>query len=185
MSRLIKVLILCCIAAAPAFAADGPPTPESVHKLLEVTHARQLLDANLAQIDTAMQAGIRQALRGQSLSAEQQQIVDGMQTKMMGLFKEFLTWEILEPTVVDAYTHTFTQSEVNGMLAFYATPPGKALITKTPQVMQSMSQATQARMSALMPKLQQLQRDTMAQLQAASNSAPAPAPAPAPPPAPK
>jgi hypothetical protein len=54
------------------------------------------------------------------------------------------------------------------MLQFYKSPSGKAVIAKMPAVMQSSLQAAQARLASLMPKLKQLQEETVVRLQEAS-----------------
>lgn len=78
--------------------------------------------------------------------------------------RELMRWEVLEPILIDIYRQSFTQSEIDGMLAFYRSEVGQAVIAKMPVVMQNSIQAMQARVAALMPKLQQLQRETVAQL---------------------
>ena len=165
MTRLIAVVLLV-VAGASANAADGPPSAASVKQLLVVSEARKLLDAASAQIDSSMEIGMRQAVQGQPITAEQQKVLDDMRVKTVALIREFLTWEQLEPIMADIYTRTFTQNEVDGMLAFYATDAGKAMIAKMPLVMQSSSQAMQARMGTLTPKLVALQQETAQQLQA-------------------
>ena len=61
------------------------------------------------------------------------------------------------------YKQSFTQKEVNGMLDFYKSEPGQAVIAKMPLVMQNTMQAMQARMNTTFPKLQKLQQDAIGQ----------------------
>jgi hypothetical protein len=168
---MMRVLMLACVvsiaASTAAVAADAPVKPETVRRLIKVTQVGKILDAYMAQIDAGMESGIRQAMRGKPLTPEQQKVLDDMRAKMLAIFKESLNWETLEPVLIDVYTRTFTESEVEGMLAFYETPAGKALITKTPQLMQNTAQAMQSQVSALLPKFQKLEEETMAQLKAA------------------
>ena len=64
------------------------------------------------------------------------------------------------------YRNTFSQAEVDGMLGFYRSPAGQAVIAKMPLVMQNTMQSMQGRMAVMMPRIQELQRDTVARLRA-------------------
>jgi uncharacterized protein len=166
-------LVLCAQYAA---AADVPASEKSIHELIAVTQMRAVLDNAMAQIDSSMKAAVQQATAGQPLNPKQQQIMDDMQTKMVGIMKEGLNWDTLEPMLVDHYRQSFSQREVDGMLKFYATDAGKAIVLKLPVVMQRWMVTMQEHMKDLMPKLQQLMRDTTENMKAASTPAAPPAP---------
>jgi uncharacterized protein len=151
---------------AVAAPGDPPASEASIRQLLEVTQSRQLLDDLSAQLDQMMRTSMQQALAGKQFSVEQQKILDDMRTKLVKIFGEHLQWDQLEPMYLDIYKKSFTQNEVDGMLAFYKTEAGKALIAKMPLAMQNTMQATQSKMAALMPQVQQLQRETVERLKA-------------------
>jgi hypothetical protein len=158
--------LLALIAALPAAALAAPPSDASVHELLTVMESRKLLDQAIGQLDSMMQASAAKALAGQAISAERQKILDDMRAKMIAIFKKEMSWEALEGPVLDVYKKSFTQHEVDGMLAFYKSEPGKAVTAKMPLVLQHTTQLLHERVAALLPKMQQLQRDTIAQLKA-------------------
>lgn len=167
MIKLRHLILLACVVASPAIAAEPPASEASVRELLAITQSRKLVDSTMGQVDAMMQRSMKQALAGQpTLTADQQKIMDGMRTKMIALIREDMKWETLEPMFVDIYKQSFTQKEVNGMLDFYRSEPGKAVIAKMPVVMQNTMQAMQARMTTTFPKLQKLQQDAMAELRA-------------------
>ena len=66
----------------------------------------------------------------------------------------------------EIYRKSFSQSEMDGMLKFYKSPAGKAVIAKMPVVMQNTMQVMQGEMAEMMPKIQQLIADTTSQMQA-------------------
>lgn len=172
MIKLRAIILLACLAAAPAFAADAPASEASIRELLTVTQSEKLVDSTMGQIDSMMQNSMKQALAGQTLTADQQKIIDDMRAKMIALFKEDMKWETLEPMFVDIYKRSFTQKEIDGMLDFYRSEPGQAVIAKMPLVMRNSMQAMQGRMVAMLPKLQQLQRDAIAELRASQAKKP-------------
>ena len=62
------------------------------------------------------------------MNAEQDRIIAEFRGKVVELLRTELSWEKMEATYYRMYRETFTQSELDGMLAFYKTDAGKALI---------------------------------------------------------
>jgi hypothetical protein len=86
---------------------------------------------------------------------------------------EELDWSKLEPMMTEIYTKTFTQREVDGIVAFYRSEAGAAVISKMPVALQEVMQRTQARLRNLMPRLQQIQREAVQELRAGEDKSPA------------
>ncbi len=168
MPKSKYLVLLLIFATSPLFAADASPSEESVKHLLAVTESRKLADDMMVQMDESMKNAMKQLPQGKSITPEQQKLLDNMQSQMKELLKQELNWESLEPLYVQIYRESFTQEEVNGMLAFYETPVGQALIKKMPLVMQKSMTEMQKRMGTLIPKLQKIQQDTLSQLKAKS-----------------
>jgi len=166
--RLAAIAFWAVLALQAASAQDSRPTEQSIKELLNVMHSSKLIDSAMAQVDSVMQNSMQQALAGEHLTADQQKILQHMRAKTAALLKDMLKWDTLEPTMIEVYRKSFTQHELDGMLAFYRSEAGQAVIAKLPTVMQQTMQAMQVRINELMPKLQQLQQDTVAQLRAAA-----------------
>jgi hypothetical protein len=173
MKRILACLFLI-LAAPPTWAGDAPPTVESLRGLLEMTGSRKMLDTFKTQMESSMRAGMRQGLGGAQLNPEQQKIVDDMQVRLTAVLMETMDWGYLEPMMIDVYTKNFTQREVDGMVAFYRSEAGAALISKMPVVMQEIMQSAQARAATMLPKIQQIQREAFEELKAAGDKSPAP-----------
>lgn len=62
----------------------------------------------------------------------------------------------MRPEYVKIYGETFSDEEINGMLAFYNSPAGRAMIEKTPILMPKIMAVVQARMAAVTPEIQRL-----------------------------
>jgi hypothetical protein len=167
--KLFALTLLGLLAALPLHAEEPQASEASIREFLAVTESQKMLDGMLSQLDSLMQAGMKQALAGQTLNADQQKILNDMRTKMVALFKAEMAWSTFEPMIVGIYQKSFTEPEVKGMLQFYKSPAGKAVIAKMPTVIQSSMQAAQSRMGSFMPKLKQLQEDTVARLKATSS----------------
>ena len=174
LTRIFLVLTLC---AAFAHAADKPsptpsptpappPTEASIKQLLEVAQAHKLIDSVMAQMENLMQQAIAQATRGQQVPAKVQKDIDQRRAELVVMMKELLDWKKLEPMYVRIYQKTFTQQEVDGMIAFYKTPAGQAVINKMPYAMQNTVDEMQGLMGPVMQKMQQMQQDVVAEMKA-------------------
>lgn len=94
-------------------------------------------------------------------------------------------WAALHPRFTDIYVKSFTEEELDAIVAFYKTPAGNALITKMPEVNSQMGQLGQSRVEALQPQLQQLLTDFRKSMTPPAAAAPATPSAPASAPAPR
>ena len=84
----------------------------------------------------------------------------------MAILKEMFEWNKLEPMYLRVYQKSFTQQEVDGMIAFYKTPAGQAVISKMPVVMQNTMNEMQQMMGPMMQKIQRMQQDVVAEMKA-------------------
>src|SRR5262245_47431713 len=166
MNKFLPALMLALIACQSAVADETPASEASVRELLVVMDSRKVVENTLGQVDAMMQASIKDALQGKKLTADQERILADMRTQMLALLTDAMQWEVLEPMFIDVYEKSFNQKEVDGMIKFYKSDTGRAVIAKLPTVLQHTMGLMQNRMAAMMPQLQQIQRETVAQLTA-------------------
>ena len=166
MKHFLVALSALAAISTSALAAPPAPSEDSIRRLLEVTEARKLLDGMMAQIDTLMRRNMDQALRGRQLTSEQEAIIARMRNKMADAFREEMAWDKLEPLYVRVYRDTFTQTEVDGMLAFYRTDAGRAVIVKMPAVLQTTMGQMQQRMQPLIAKMRTIEQEALTELRA-------------------
>jgi hypothetical protein len=166
--KLLPIAALSLILLnSAAIAVDAEPSVQSVKQLLDAIGTKNTLNTVQSQIDSMMKASMQQALGQKPMTPAQNAIMDDMRVKMVAIINQQMSWEMLEPSLVEIYRKTFTQKEVDGMLVFYRSDVGKAVVGKLPQAMMSSMQMAQGRMSTLLPQIQQLGRDTAEKLKAA------------------
>jgi hypothetical protein len=184
--RLVVTLVLAVFACQTAVALDAKASEASIRQLFEVMQSSKLLEAYLTQIDDTVRASMQQAFAGQQPTPKQQKIMESLGRNIAVLVKQELNWASFEPMMVEVYRNTFSQHEVDGMLTFYRSETGQAVISKLPTAMQQSMAGMQSHVKTLTPKIVQLEKDTVAQLKAAAEPpAPSPrAPPPSAPPAP-
>jgi hypothetical protein len=168
------------LATAPVLAqspdastpSQSKPSEESIRHLLDVMQAKQLVAAMSQQVDTLYKTMINKALEGKSIPPEKQKILEASRAKMMNMMKEMFSWESMEHLYLKVYADTFTQDEINGMTAFYSSPAGHAVIVKLPLAMKNTMSEMQERMKELIPKMEQLAKETADEVKTQGTPAP-------------
>jgi hypothetical protein len=151
-------------------SSTTPPSDATLKELMELTEMRKLVDAMPTQIVSSMDVYIQQALQGKAATPRQQQAVDTMKKKLADLFASELSYDKMMSMWLPVYRETFSDEEVVGMIAFYKTPAGQAVIHKMPALMKNVMQTQQQLMLPLMPKIQEIAKDFGKEMQAASEA---------------
>ena len=154
--RLVIAAIVLAVASVGARAAASA---ESVEKLLQVMKVQSQLEMIYAQTLPAMQNAMRQSLGTSMQSAEAEHMFDVVMPRVNAVIREDLGWAKLKPGFAAIYAETFTQQEVDGLIAFYEGPTGRALVAKTPQLTQRSMQMMQQRMGPVMQRAMQVARE--------------------------
>jgi uncharacterized protein len=153
LKSLLGSLLICAVAQAAA------PSKESVEKLLAATNVEKQFLGMQAQVEGLTRSAIEQALQGQTLTPEAQQLLETKRQKTVAEFKQEANWAGIKDLYVQIYIENFSQDEVDGLTAFYQSPAGQAFMQKMPLVMQKASGVMQQRMKPTMIKLQQSLKD--------------------------
>lgn len=163
--KTICALVLSLLCIAPGYAQT--PTDESIQTLLSVSQSQRLLDSMYESLDTQMKQMLSQMTNDKPVSAEQQRVMDSVTSKVTTIFREEMAWDKLTPVFVQIYKESLTQEDVDGLIAFYNSPAGLALMNKMPAVMQNSMVAMQPRLNAMMQRIKELMEQTKAELDAA------------------
>jgi len=162
----IRTLIVLALFCPTLYAADIPPSDASLQQLLEVAQAHKILDATVEEMNTMMKNVFQQITAGQPPSPETQKIFDKARADVVSLCKEDLSWEKMEPIYLRIYRKSLTQPEVDGMIAFYKTPAGQALINKMPLILQNTMAEVGQMMGPVMERAQRMEKELIAEIQA-------------------
>ena len=169
MEHAMKLLcpIAAVLVATAMVCSAEPPSAQSINELLDVSGSQKAVTAMLQQMDAGMKLGMQQALQGKTLTTEQQAAADKLLAQMTETMKGELSLDKLRPVYVQAYREIFTQEEVDGLVSFYKSASGKALIEKVPQVMQRAGALTQERIEPVLKKMGKTQQDFLKELNTA------------------
>jgi hypothetical protein len=160
-------------ASVPTPHISEPASEESIKRLLQITGVHELLDDNLRQVDERITAGLQRSTAGRNFTPQQEAIMVQTRDKIYALVKESISWEVMEPVSIRIYREALTQDELDGMLAFYSTPAGQAVIKKMPRLAQAVSNEMQGILQSMMPKLLAIVKESQNEMKLAT---PAPDP---------
>lgn len=179
MKKLLLVLLACTCALMSASAQTTPsttPSDASLKELLQLTGSEKLVADMQQQMKAMYSNSMKQVFAKQGATPEQTAMMGKMQEKMGNLLAEELSWSNMEATYLQVYKESFTQDEINQLIAFYKSPTGQMFVQKMPTVMQKSMLATQQRMGAIVGKIQAIQADFMAEMTAGKKATPTPSP---------
>ena len=154
-----KTLVSIYLLLTPFLCNAAQPSDESIEKLLTVAHTQKMVEGMIPQIEAMMKSMEDKMVDSQNLSPEEnakaKELAAATTKKMMPIMKAQLSWENLKKIYFPIYRDSFSLEEIDGLIAFYSSPAGKAMVEKMPIVMQKSMAATQ---QLLVPMLQQMQK---------------------------
>jgi hypothetical protein len=160
-------LTLLLMATGPCIAAPTDPASDaSIEEYLKVSNAQALIESMKGQVGAFIKNSMQQATQGKPVTPQRQAILDHMAQQMSDLVAQTLNWDSLKPMYMRVYHDSFTQSEIDGIIKFYKTPAGKAMINKLPLVMQNVMSEMQGLIKPMQQKMVQIQHETMEQIEA-------------------
>jgi uncharacterized protein len=170
------VCAMCC--SSISFAAL--PSTASVEHLLALTGSQKMLDGVYQQMDGFMRSTMNQELakNPKLTSADREKIqknTDAFAKKLTDIYREELSWAKLEKMYVQIYSETFSQEEVDALIAFYESPAGKTYVEKMPLVLQKAMGEMQQLIGPIMEKVRASTQEfakSAAQQSSAQSSAP-------------
>jgi len=155
MKRIALLLLLCTLPLAAR--ADDASRHAKAQEMANLLH----LDKLMAQVMDAMisQMNAMSKQFGGETTPAQQAKLDAFQKKVFALIDTQLGWKSMQPVYVDLYAKAFTDEELDGILVFYKSAAGNAMIEKTPALTAQSQQIALQKMQALQPQLTQLLED--------------------------
>ncbi len=150
LATLLSVAIALLYCASPILADDAAKAAK-IEQMLALTHYDRVMKQTLEQMKN-MQLEQFKKLEAPEARAQAEQL----QQKTMALLADRLSYEKVKPLFIKLYMDVFTEEEIDGMVGFYQSPAGKAMLEKTPQLMQRLMPMMQKLMSDLQPDLQKI-----------------------------
>jgi uncharacterized protein len=152
MIKIGAIAVLGCLVPFGAAWADDASKNAKVEEMFRVTRSEEMMERSLAQVRAMQQAQTAKLDIPSDDKAKQQQTYDAINK----VIADHLGWQKLKPRFVAIMAEAFTDAELDGILAFYRSPAGKAMVEKMPQFMGKTMGIVQAAMQEMEPEIRRI-----------------------------
>ena len=142
-----------CLCALPMLVrADDASKRAKVEEMLTASKVDTITKQMLGNVpERVKQAASRQLYVQNATTPEQKKITQDYLNQMGTIAQKGASWDAVHPKLVALYMQAYTEPELDGILAFYKTPPGQALIAKTPELSGQTIQVLQSTVNQMEP----------------------------------
>jgi hypothetical protein len=155
----MKFLATCALLLAPLACADEPAKAVKIDQLMIVMNIEQQQKQMMGQMSQMVIGQIKDQMAKQgNVSPAEMEKMEDREKRLFALIADKTSWQHMKPVYIKAYADTFTESDIDGILAFYKSPPGKAMIDKQPALNGKIMENVQAQMADLMPQIEQIMK---------------------------
>jgi hypothetical protein len=160
----VWMVIAAMFAVSCNAHADEASKRAKAEKLMGVMHMDRTMSQMMDAMKTQMDKAILQSAETDSMSDAQKKILADFETQAMQLISESVKWQKIEPEYVTLYATNFSEEEIDGMLTFYNSPVGQAVLEKMPTMLNESMQIAQKHVESVMPQIKALQDKLMQQM---------------------
>ena len=132
----MKTAIAIFLLAPAVLLADDASKTAKIEEMIRITKADQIAQQMIDQMTPILKTQMSKVDVPAEQRAAFNQMVEEMTTKMTAMIKEKLSWDKLGPVFMKIYSETYTEEEIEGIVAFYKTPAGQAMLQKMPLLIQ-------------------------------------------------
>jgi len=176
----MKIVLALVLLVASLAARAEPASPATVERLLAAAHTEELFQGLQERQRLVFDSVLRQveasrARQGQPLPPEAQARMGAAAEKARAAVAEEMSWDKLRPLIVQVYSESFSEDEIQGLIAFYESPTGRMFVQRMPQVTERTMRLIGERVGPMMQRLQRsITEDAAAPAPAPSTAQPAP-----------
>lgn len=138
--------------------------------LLQQMRFEEMIEAGIR----AQQSAMMKSMMGNRASDEEKTRMAALQKRVMDVTLAEMDLPAMRQDMAKAYAELFTADELKAQADFYATPAGRAMLAKQPELQQKISESMMPRLMRAMPKVQAAATEHLRE-----NATPAATPAPA------
>lgn len=152
-------ILICALMALPVAFAEEASKNAKIEQLLLAMNVEAQQKAMMDQMTQMVIQQVREQMARDGRSTpEQMAQMEERQKRLMALIAQKTSWDKMKPVFVKSYSDTFTEPEIDGMLAFYKSPAGQAMVAKQPTLSSKIMTNVQAQMADLMPQIEEIMK---------------------------
>lgn len=151
MKNLLIALALGLFIATTPSQAKEQSHQQTAEKLLDMMNMEQTLNRAIDQM--------------LNIQLQRNPAMAPYKTIMLSFLNKYMGYEVVKSEVAGIYTESFSQKELNEIIAFYETPVGKKSVELMPELMNKGAQIGMTRVQNNMGELQQMIMEEAKRLQ--------------------
>lgn len=175
MKRWMALLAFVLVIAPCGARADDAAKQAKVKELFATMHLEHNLDRMMSAMKSQVEATAQNAPGSDHLTPEKKKIQQEFIDNSMKVVNDAFGWQVMESAYVKLYADTYTDSELDGILAFYKSPAGQAMLAKTPELTAGTMQIVHSRMTEFQTRMKALQDQYLKQMATPATPAATPA----------
>ena len=155
----LTVTLMVVLAVAPGKArADEASKEAKVKELFAVMHMERNLDEMMQSMRIQVKMVAENGEGSRPMTPAQKKIEQNFINNALQVVNQSFSWPVLEPAYIKLYMGTYTESELDGMLAFYKSPAGQAMLNNDSHLKAGVMQIVHSHMGDFESKMQALQQ---------------------------
>ncbi|WP_047490793.1 DUF2059 domain-containing protein [Terriglobus sp. TAA 43] len=163
MKKIVCVAALVLCMCRVSFADDASKRAK-IDEMFTLMNMEQTLSRLADQQTGQMKQIMPQLLAGQTIGPDDQKQIDAFMDQLTAMVRDAIQWNKLKPQYLDLYAATYDETTIDGMLAFYRTDAGRAMVAKQPELVSKSQAIAQAQLTAVQPKMQAAFEDFAAKM---------------------
>jgi hypothetical protein len=128
-------------------------------QLFTIMHMDQTYGQLMTQLTSQTDQMIQQLLPQDTMTDEQRVKLADFKMKVNEMVSSMMSWDSLKPDYIKLYADTYSETELDGIIAFYRSPVGEKMLEKTPELLKASSTIAMSHMGLVEPKLHQMMND--------------------------
>jgi hypothetical protein len=166
------ILLVALLLLSPFARGDEASKRDNVRELFRVMRLQntmaQLMSQTMEQSEKMSEGLFDQSKMTDAERQRNAQFLEQVRSRV----ERYFGWESLEPQYIELYASTYSEEEIDGILAFYNSAVGKSMLEKTPMIMSKSSAIVQERSAEVQPELRALMQEYIAQIAADKKATP-------------
>ncbi len=157
MARLTVTLMVVLVVAPGKARADEASKEAKVKELFAVMHMERNLDEMMQSMRIQVKMFAENGEGSQPMTPAKKTIEQNFINNALQVVNQSFSWPVMEPAYIKLYMGTYTESELDGMLAFYKSPAGQAMLNNDTHLKAGVMQIVHSHMGEFESKMQALQ----------------------------
>ena len=151
----LKLAVVALLLGTSVALAQDAGKAAKVEEMLRLTKTDEMMQQVMSQMKTMSMDQFEKNLPPEEKAKAREQ-----QQKIFDLVSAKMSWEKFKPAIVQIYAEVYTDEELDGILAFYRSPAGHAMIEKMPQLMSRTMAVAQKLMGDIQPEIEKMVKES-------------------------